>query len=210
MVYVDGRCNPPCPANSRCKAGFNNPAPFLGYVLLVVERYSPVGTIDLQTPSRVGDLQGSLLAARTLLIALWGLIGLCGPSVLSGPVLVLGSRRLLVLLVRHVMADDAAADRASDAVVNHMARHAAGQRPLQTASGFGRNRREQGRDRNGERCAGGDGGLHGVTARCVQNCTLMRISGRFRTRAASLAGRRQVGSAMRLHPVSGAKPVRNP
>ena len=50
----------------------------------------------------------------------------------------------------------------------------------------------------------------GVTARCVQNCTLTRISGRFRTRAASLARRRQVGSAMRLHPVSGAKPVRNP
>jgi hypothetical protein len=48
-----------------------------------------------------------------------------GDSVLSGLALVLGSGRLLILFVRHVMADDAAADRAGDAVVNHMARCAA-------------------------------------------------------------------------------------
>ena len=71
------------------------------------------------------------------MIALWGLIALWGHSVLSGLVLVLGSRRLFVLFVRHVMADDAAADPASDAVVNHMARYAANQRPLQAAFGFG-------------------------------------------------------------------------
>ena len=50
----------------------------------------------------------------------------------------------------------------------------------------------------------------GVSARFVQNCTLTGISGRFRTRAASLARWRQVCSATRLHPASGAKPVRNP
>jgi hypothetical protein len=93
--------------------------------------------------------------SRTLLIAVRGLIARWG-----GLVLVLGSRRLLVHFVRHVMTDDAAADGASDAVVNHMARYAADHRPLQTAFGLGRNGRKQGRERKSERCAGEDSGLH--------------------------------------------------
>jgi hypothetical protein len=43
-----------------------------------------------------------------------------------------------------------------------------------------------------------------------QNCTLSRISEQFRTRAAFLARQRQVDSAMRPHPASGAKLIRNP
>jgi hypothetical protein len=84
-----------------------------------------------------------------LLIARW-----------DGLVLVLGSRGLVILLVRHVMTDDAAADCAADAVVNRVARYAADHRALQTAFSFGRNRRKQGYEREGERCASEDGGLH--------------------------------------------------
>ena len=49
----------------------------------------------------------------------------------------------------------------------------------------------------------------GVTTRSVQNCTLRRVSGQFRGRAASLARWQQVCSARRLHPASGAKLDRN-
>ncbi len=52
--------------------------------------------------------------------------------------------------------------------------------------------------------------VNGVAARFVQNCTLRRFSGQFGGPAAFLARRQQVCSATRLHPVSGAKPVRNP
>ena len=49
-----------------------------------------------------------------------------------------GRRLLLALFVGHVMADDAAADRAEDGVVaGEMVGRAAGRRPLETAFRFG-------------------------------------------------------------------------
>jgi hypothetical protein len=68
--------------------------------------------------------------------------------------------RILAPFVGHVMANDAAADRAKDAVMRHMAGDAADKRAFEAALGFGGSRRQGGEERQSERGGHDECGLH--------------------------------------------------
>jgi hypothetical protein len=69
-------------------------------------------------------------------------------------------RRLLGLLIGHVMADYAPADRAEDAMMGHMAGDAADKRAFEAALRFGGSGRKRRGERQSERSGHDECGLH--------------------------------------------------